>query len=185
MSGSLALKTNDMWSKTIGHDPYQSNAEVADRNDKAAMVEQSESLMLLAKISKLSGTEVRGGCKKCGALGHLSFQCRNEPKIEIPSDDSSDSGSSSEGEESSDSEKNVIQKVEVPKFRQESMNIKRKHRDDEDRHDDERDSSSTHKKSKTEKKHKKEKKEKKTKKEKHKHKSRKESSKRKSKDSRG
>lgn len=27
MSASTALKTNDMWSKTIGHDPYAAGAQ--------------------------------------------------------------------------------------------------------------------------------------------------------------
>jgi hypothetical protein len=30
----------------------------------------------------LIGSESRGGCKKCGMLGHLTFQCRNNIKLE-------------------------------------------------------------------------------------------------------
>jgi hypothetical protein len=42
--------------------------------------------MLLAKMTKLGGGAVRGGCGKCGMLGHLSFQCRNSTKVEEDTD---------------------------------------------------------------------------------------------------
>ena len=78
VSSSVALKTNDMWSSVIGHDPYASSADASDRaaGGGASLLEQSESLMLLAKMSKLSGTEIRGGCKKCGALGKFASLLR-------------------------------------------------------------------------------------------------------------
>jgi hypothetical protein len=99
VNASAALKTNDIWSKTIGYDPYAATNE--DKSDKNN--EQAETLMLLARISNLSGVESRGGCKKCGMLGHLSFQCRNpsqsKPSEAVSSDDS-DSDSSSEESES-------------------------------------------------------------------------------------
>jgi hypothetical protein len=77
MSASGALRTNDIWSKTIGHDPYGAGKEVDVKNEADISGQQAASLMLLAKMSNLSGVESRGGCKKCGMLGHLSFQCRN------------------------------------------------------------------------------------------------------------
>ncbi len=73
VSGSSALKTNDIWSKTIGYDPYANTEEDRQCDD----TNQTASLMLLAKMTNLSGVESRGGCKKCGMLGHLTFQCRN------------------------------------------------------------------------------------------------------------
>ena len=33
--------------------------------------------MLLAKMTNVSGSETRGGCSKCGMMGHLRYQCRN------------------------------------------------------------------------------------------------------------
>jgi hypothetical protein len=87
-----------MWSKTIGYDPYAASEETkVDAGGEA----QRASLMLLARMSNLSGSESRGGCKKCGMLGHLSFQCRNAPlnnaaKAGDESDDDSDSSSASE-----------------------------------------------------------------------------------------
>eukprot|EP01031_Cornospumella_fuschlensis_P033826 gene33825-40927_t len=98
VSGSSALKTNDIWSKTIGYDPYANSNE--SKND-ADVEAQRASLMLLARMSNLSGSESRGGCKKCGLLGHLSFQCRNAPlkKDGAANEADSDSDSSSSSEE--------------------------------------------------------------------------------------
>eukprot|EP01038_Epipyxis_sp_PR26KG_P004999 gene4999-6984_t len=95
VSASVALKTNDMWSKTIGYDPYAAGNE-PEITDSIAASQQAASLQLLAKMSNLSGVESRGGCKRCGMLGHLSFQCRNAPigsKVENKDDDSDDSSS--------------------------------------------------------------------------------------------
>lgn len=105
VSSSVALKTNDIWSKTIGHDPYANDAEKSRLAEEEGLrKEQSNSIMLLAKMSKVSGSDNRGGCKICGALGHLTFQCRNKlisvPSVEKSSDDSS-SDSDSDSDESS------------------------------------------------------------------------------------
>lgn len=51
MSSSVALKTNDMWSKTIGFDPYgPGKAE-----ETPASSDQTTNLLLLARMSNLSG----------------------------------------------------------------------------------------------------------------------------------
>lgn len=98
MSSSSALKTNDIWSKTIGYDPYAASEQEAKKEDNS---EHSASILLLARLSNLSGTESRGGCKKCGMLGHLTFQCRNQVAIPAQnrSNDSSDDDSSSANED--------------------------------------------------------------------------------------
>lgn len=75
MSASSALKTNDIWSKTIGHDPYAALINVSEKNTQQS--EQNANLLLLIKLSNVSGSESRGNCKKCGIIGHLTFQCRN------------------------------------------------------------------------------------------------------------
>lgn len=64
----------DIWSKTIGHNPYKNDD---DDNDGEEQSDQSAGLMLLAKMTNVSGSEIRGGCSKCGMMGHLRFQCRN------------------------------------------------------------------------------------------------------------
>jgi hypothetical protein len=72
VSGSVALKTNDIWTKTIGHDPYKSSTESA-----SVAAGSLDGFMKLAQIQNSTNSQ-RGGCGKCGALGHLTFQCRNE-----------------------------------------------------------------------------------------------------------
>ena len=129
VSSSVVLNTNDMWSKTIGHDPYASVNE--KEPNVAAMSEQSESFLLLARMSKLAnpGSENRGGCKRCGLLGHLTFQCHNEIK---PTEQDSDSSSS-------DSEESVSHYVEskrlIPteKVENKSSERKRSREDESDR----------------------------------------------------
>eukprot|EP00607_Mallomonas_marina_P008509 CAMPEP_0182417204 /NCGR_PEP_ID=MMETSP1167-20130531/1631_1 /TAXON_ID=2988 /ORGANISM="Mallomonas Sp, Strain CCMP3275" /LENGTH=119 /DNA_ID=CAMNT_0024590595 /DNA_START=109 /DNA_END=469 /DNA_ORIENTATION=+ len=96
VSGSAALRTNDMWSKTIGHNPYAAENE---KQEDSSSAEQTAGLMLLAKMSNLSGgADTRGACKKCGMVGHLTFQCRNAAKVESEDDDSDTSSSESENE---------------------------------------------------------------------------------------
>ena len=57
-----------MWSKTIGIDPYKSEQEQADAAAGDAASEHAAGLMLLARMTNVSGTgnEMRGGCPKCG-----------------------------------------------------------------------------------------------------------------------
>lgn len=56
MSGSLALATNDIWSKTIGFDPYAAeNAPKKSAAEEAVHQEQAAGLMLIARMSNISG----------------------------------------------------------------------------------------------------------------------------------
>ena len=76
-----------MWSKTIGYDPYANDSDTAAAAAKEAQqAEQQAGLMLLAKMSNLSGEAdadgfLRGACKRCNMVGHLTFQCRNAPWV--------------------------------------------------------------------------------------------------------
>jgi hypothetical protein len=62
MSSSDALKTNDIWTKTIGYDPYANASESVKQVD-AASEEQQQGLMLMARLNN-----VKNG------MGH--FMCR-------------------------------------------------------------------------------------------------------------
>lgn len=146
VSGSGALKTNDMWSKTIGHDPYASSA---DQTTEASS-EQFEGLKFLAKIQNAGGGS-RGGCKKCGMLGHLTFQCRNEEKAAKKDSDSSDSYSSEDDEVVPAPSTQIISSESSRKEKKEKKDEKKGSKRDRDPSDEERKS----KKSKKEKKHKK------------------------------
>ena len=50
--------------------------------------------MLLAKMTNVSGSETRGGCSKCGMMGHLRYQCRNTVQLAKPTADDDVSGTS-------------------------------------------------------------------------------------------
>lgn len=116
LSGSAALRTNDMWSKTIGHDPYANQqVDTIDQMSQSNMASQSASLLLLAKMSNLSGMESRGGCTKCGALGHLTFQCRNKVSTIIANNDNDSSSTSSSDDEGNDNNNiDIKNKQNVP-----------------------------------------------------------------------
>lgn len=169
VSASSALRTNDMWSKTIGYDPYAAVEE--KREPEQDTSGQAASLMLLAKMSNLSGVESRGGCKKCGMLGHMTFQCRNAVAPTEQQNDSSDSSSSSDSDsDGGRNDRTIRAKVEpvvsAPKEteRRSESDLKRskRNRDHSDDDDDDDDSS-------RDRKHKKSKSEKKEKDKKHKH----------------
>jgi hypothetical protein len=103
VSASSALKTNDIWSKTIGYDPYAATNSGDTNKINLESLEQNESLKLLVKMSNLGGSDSRGGCKKCGMLGHLTFQCRNSTTT-VDLDKRSELSSSSSSSDDSGSE---------------------------------------------------------------------------------
>ncbi|XP_059660751.1 CAX-interacting protein 4 [Cornus florida] len=84
---SAALQTHGIWQSAIGYDPYAPNKE---DNKSSSQVKSSNSepegenayasfqgLLALARITGSNADEARGACKKCGRVGHLTFQCRN------------------------------------------------------------------------------------------------------------
>jgi hypothetical protein len=80
VSSSSALKMTGIWKDTIGYDPYAGagdGAAVETAEEKDSAYEQAQGLMALARLTNQGVTEKRGACKKCGMVGHLTFQCRN------------------------------------------------------------------------------------------------------------
>ncbi|OWZ23764.1 hypothetical protein PHMEG_0001291 [Phytophthora megakarya] len=92
MHSSAALKMTGIWKDTIGYDPYAAENEKKETSETS--YEQAKGLMALAKLSNKSN-DVRGACKKCGMVGHLTFQCRNHLGGDEKRVASSDSSSSS------------------------------------------------------------------------------------------
>lgn len=86
---SAALQTHGIWQSAIGYDPYAPNKEEksnasAQKSSAAASEGEQENayasfqgLLALARITGSNADEARGSCKKCGRVGHLTFQCRN------------------------------------------------------------------------------------------------------------
>ncbi|CAH8282234.1 unnamed protein product [Eruca vesicaria subsp. sativa] len=81
---SAALQTHGIWQSAIGYDPY---APTSKEEPKKTTHEKSEDpensytsfqgLLALARITGSNNDEARGCCKKCGRVGHLTYQCRN------------------------------------------------------------------------------------------------------------
>ncbi|CAM6103246.1 unnamed protein product [Calypogeia fissa] len=100
---SAALQTHGIWQSAIGYDPYapdQKAARASQADDlrgapaggggtsasapESGITEEQQNaydsfqgLLALARLTGSSADEVRGACKKCGRVGHLTFQCRN------------------------------------------------------------------------------------------------------------
>lgn len=84
---SAALQTHGIWQSAIGYDPYAPNKDDS-KNSSSQMTAAAEpdgenayasfqGLLALARITGSNADEARGACKKCGRVGHLTFQCKN------------------------------------------------------------------------------------------------------------
>ncbi|KAL2233444.1 CAX-interacting protein 4-like [Sesamum indicum] len=84
---SAALQTHGIWQSAIGYDPYAPNKEEKKNkpSQKSSVSEPEpenayasfQGLLALARVTGSNADEARGACKKCGRVGHLTFQCRN------------------------------------------------------------------------------------------------------------
>lgn len=83
---SRSLSTNDVWKNVVKYDPYKEGGGGGGGDPsgpkKEDFSEQSKGLLELARLSKSS--ESKAMCKKCGGLGHLTFECRNTVKLPPP-----------------------------------------------------------------------------------------------------
>lgn len=64
VSASHALKTSDIWSKTIGHDPYAADTSEATAASESN-AEKARGLLELARSQNLTGGRSGGG-DACG-----------------------------------------------------------------------------------------------------------------------
>lgn len=82
---SAALQTHGIWQSAIGYDPYapekDSKVKASDRPEAEGGTENAyasfQGLLALARITGSSANDTRGACKRCGRVGHLTYQCRN------------------------------------------------------------------------------------------------------------
>ena len=100
MQTSGTLKTHSVWKQVIKYDPYAAEGEDSESGRK-----NTDSYKNYMKLARLSGNtkhmKNRGACRKCGMMGHMTFQCMNAVgrAVEDDADDQSDDDSSSEEEE--------------------------------------------------------------------------------------
>jgi hypothetical protein len=80
ISGDNALKTHGIWTQTISG----SN----NNTHNAGPATHGPTLTRQHFTPRTNDAVTRGGCKKCGAAGHLSFQCRNFLSIPEPEEKS-------------------------------------------------------------------------------------------------
>ncbi|XP_068635185.1 CAX-interacting protein 4 [Aristolochia californica] len=121
---SAALQTHGIWQSAIGYDPYAPNKDDNSSRTNASNEPDAENayasfqgLLALARITGSNADEARGACKKCGRVGHLTYQCRNflslkgddkdkdrekDPSVALQTLDRLLPGRASEGKENSD-----------------------------------------------------------------------------------
>ncbi|GAB2274370.1 hypothetical protein Dimus_009134 [Dionaea muscipula] len=95
---SAALQTHGIWQSAIGYDPYAPNKEENKGSSESKSAEPEgenayasfQGLLALARITGSNANEARGACKKCGRVGHLTFQCRNFLSVKDDKDKDAD-----------------------------------------------------------------------------------------------
>ena len=100
MQTSGTLKTHSVWKQVIKYDPYAAEGE--DSESRPRNTDSYKNYMQLARLSgNTSHMKNRGACRKCGMMGHMTFQCMNAigRAVENDDDEESDNDSSSQEEE--------------------------------------------------------------------------------------
>jgi len=83
MHSGAALQTHDIWQNTIGYDPYAPEKKDIGSGPTQNPYDNFQGLLALARLTGgTSGSSVKGACKRCGGVGHLTFQCRNFVKVQ-------------------------------------------------------------------------------------------------------
>jgi len=134
LSTSDSLNTSDIWQKTIKYDPYASEDTQEAALDEGGINDRAKGLFELARITGVSKERPPGACKKCGQVGHLSFQCRNLMKLDsatlpIPEgniDEEDDPDSLSESDDSSSSSSAKKKKKKKKKVKKKEKKKKKK-----------------------------------------------------------
>ena len=157
LSTSGALATSDIWSKTIGHDPYAGAAAAEEPSGQEEQADKAKGLLELARHQKIAGdTTSRDDFARNLYLGLKAGKKRRAGDVEP------DNGRLVEmvGQESS-SEDEFVEQEQVVKKKKPKRKEQRKQRDDyssDDSSDDDRDKRRARKKKKKSSKHSKKKK---------------------------
>jgi len=129
---SAALQSHSIWTETIG-DPYAPvNRKENSLGPSVNLYDRSQGLLELARLTKKeAGTGTRGACKKCGAVGHLTFQCRNtlnskDANKNPPDGSSKDSSGSDEDSKKGESSDTISKRLAKDKKRKKDKKHKKK-----------------------------------------------------------
>ena len=111
VSSSASLKTNDMWSKTIGYDPYAAEGGGDDGGDAAQQAESMERAKGIMALAKISSAEQGNSDRSTNFAKQVFWGLKRKapPKgyevaalSDIDSEDDEDSSSSSDSSSDSD-----------------------------------------------------------------------------------
>eukprot|EP00933_Yihiella_yeosuensis_P028296 TRINITY_DN2210_c3_g1_i1.p1 TRINITY_DN2210_c3_g1~~TRINITY_DN2210_c3_g1_i1.p1 ORF type:complete len:178 (+),score=65.81 TRINITY_DN2210_c3_g1_i1:78-611(+) len=164
LSTSDSLATHDVWKKTVGHDPYAGEDEGGGDvgiPEGGEINSSAKGLFRLAQLTGNSSTLAPGACKRCGQVGHLYFQCRNNMRLKKPDpnqqfvaedddddeeeedafptseeDDSDDSDSDSDSDDDSDEESSSSDKKKKKRKRKKDKKKKDKKKKKKDKKKD-------------------------------------------------
>ncbi len=104
MMTSTTLQTNDIWSKTIGHDPHAGDAEAAE--DAAARERQEERARGVMELARLDAIKQGGSSRGDNFAQSLFWGLKRKAPPRgyemAPVESSSSSGSSSDDEDEAD-----------------------------------------------------------------------------------
>jgi len=114
MHSSSALQTHGIWTNTIGYDPYAPEKNIETQQPTPNAFDNFQGLMALARLTGGLNATVRGSCRKCNGVGHLTHQCRNTIKAHYEPDDISSTSSESSSESESENEQTKSQTITQP-----------------------------------------------------------------------
>ena len=161
MSTSNALRTSNMWSRTIGHDPYAAANEASNAEEERATAQQAQDLLELARHQNIANAGedagTRGGNDFASKMFHGLKRKKKKVRCDLESEADASGRPTGFGDlaESSSEEEYIEQEIEVEddekkrkhkkrkkekKRRRESSrsphekSVRRKRYDDKDRH---------------------------------------------------
>lgn len=73
---SASLRTHAIWTDSVGYDPYAPEKPANPEED--LLKDKAKELLTLARLTGTLSSHTPGSCPKCGQVGHLGFQCRND-----------------------------------------------------------------------------------------------------------
>jgi len=133
MHSSSALQTHGVWSNVIGYDPYAPEKKGAEPavGPSTNAYENYQGLLALARLTGGNNISQRGTCKRCGGVGHLTFQCRNFLKNTPNLNANEISSTSSESEDNNNGDANDSGPEDILKEKPKKDSVYREEKEDD------------------------------------------------------